>query len=91
MFGVDWHDPATLWLNLTNLGLGLLTLGAVLALGWAVFADVITRMRVTAGKGLIHYEPSLDPHMLHTPELGLTMADGGEPEVPKTGKKSSKS
>ena len=38
MFGVNWSDPQTLWLNITNLALGVVTLSAVLivvgAVGW---------------------------------------------------------
>ena len=38
MFGVNWSDPQTLWLNITNLALGIVILAAVLivigAVGW---------------------------------------------------------
>jgi hypothetical protein len=38
MFGVNWNDPQTLWLNYTNLGLGLVVVAciAVVAYGFAL-------------------------------------------------------
>jgi len=38
MFGVNWSDPTTLWLNLTNLGLGLLVLGCAIPIFGALGA-----------------------------------------------------
>jgi hypothetical protein len=79
MFGVNWNDPETMWLNLTNLGLGLIVAACFVALGYALLVDVYKRVRGTAGESPLSYERGLDAHALHTPELGLTMADGGEP------------
>jgi hypothetical protein len=86
MFGVDWSDPQTLWLNATNLGLGLICLVALAAIGYGIVWDLVAKRRKAT-------EPDLDrevrsmletmgAHAFHTPELGLTMADGGEPETP---------
>jgi hypothetical protein len=77
MFHVNWSDPQTLWLNITNLWLGIVT---VLALG-IVFVAIgqewlARRRRAREAEGL-DAEMS---HMLQVPELGMTMADGGEPK-----------
>ena len=76
MFHIDWSDPQTLWLNVTNLLLGLAT---VLALGFVVVAIgrewILRRRRAREIEGL---DAELE-HMLDVPELGMTMADGGEP------------
>ena len=73
----DWSDPNTFWLNLTDIVLGLVTLACVAIVGTAVLREVFSRLakRVHA-----------DSHALAVPELGLTMADGGEPVKPDTGK-----
>lgn len=79
MFGVDWNDPTTLWLNLTNLGLGLLVLGSLAVLAGAIVVELYARFRVSQRQGAAQLQTGLGPHAIHTPELGLTMADGGEP------------
>jgi len=81
MFGVDWNDPATLWLNLTNLGLGMFVLGSVVILAGSVFAELFAKLRATQPQARMRFHTVLDPHAMHTPELGLTMADGGEPQI----------
>jgi hypothetical protein len=65
-------DTEVLWLNLTNAGLGLATLAGIVVLAWAALREVAERAksRVSAH--------ALDPHSAFIPELGLTMADGGE-------------
>jgi hypothetical protein len=65
-------DTEILWLNLTNAGLGLATLGGIVALGWAAVRELRERAK---GHVAVH---DLDPHAAFIPELGLTMADGGE-------------
>ncbi len=65
-------DTEILWLNLTNAGLGLATLAGVAALAWAVLRDVREKAK---SRVPVH---DLDPHAAFLPELGLTMADGGE-------------
>jgi hypothetical protein len=71
MFNLDWNDPQTFWLNLTNLGLGVVTLICVLIIAYAAARELLPRLRKTA--------PDTDTHVVGMPELGLTMADGGEP------------
>lgn len=66
-------DSEVLWLNLTNAGLGLATLAGIAALAWAAVRELGER----AKSRVAAHEP-LDPHAAFLPELGLTMADGGE-------------
>lgn len=68
---VDWSDPETLWLNVTNAVLGIVTLVALLTVLGAAAAEVWARLKKRAT------EPA-DLHTFHVPGLGLTMADGGE-------------
>ena len=65
-------DTEVLWLNLTNAGLGLATLAGIGVLAWSVVREVAERAKSRVS---VH---SLDPHSAFIPELGLTMADGGE-------------
>ncbi len=64
------------WLNATNALLGIVTLVCVIGLGAAIFHDVASKVRARAAERR-HFV--FDEHALHVPELGLTMADGGEP------------
>jgi len=80
MFGIDWSNAETLWLNLTNGALGIVTLicaGVILKGILAQFGFFATR------------EATEDYHVMNVPGLGITMADGGEPieDKKKTGKK----
>ncbi len=79
MAGENW----TMWLNITNFALGIVTLIALLLVFFAVGWDLLVR-KVRAPKpdwssvdselrALLH-----GSHSLSVPELGLTMADGGE-------------
>ncbi|MRR12674.1 hypothetical protein EG835_09505 [bacterium] len=65
-------DTEILWLNLTNAGLGLATLAGIAVLAWAVLREVAEKAKSRASAR------ALDPHSAFIPELGLTMADGGE-------------
>lgn len=83
MAGENW----TFWLNMTNFALGIVTLLALLVVFGAVGWDLMVR-KVHA----VHERRSVDfggiddelramlhgSHSLYEPELGLTMADGGE-------------
>ena len=74
-------DTEVLWLNLTNAGLGLATLAGIATLAWAAIREL--RERATAHAPV----RDLDPHAAFIPELGLTMADGGEKLEEKTEEK----
>ena len=81
MAGEDW----TMWLNITNFGLGLVTLIALLVVFFAVGWDLLVRK---VGKprevNLNNIDADLKAllqgrsHSFSVPEFGLTMADGGE-------------
>ena len=67
----NFNDPNTIWLNVTNFVLGLVTLICCVAVGRGVYLDVRERLRKRA-------PATLDDHAFLIPELGITMADGGE-------------
>jgi hypothetical protein len=79
MFHYDW----TFWLNLTNIALGVVVFLALLLVGYGVIWEVVIRRKKHAGlrdmdsemESMLNKEFS---HSLSVPELGLTMADGGE-------------
>jgi len=62
--------PDTFWLDFTNIALGLVTLVCVIA----VLAGVVHEL----SQRFARRRRLADDHALETPELGLTMADGGE-------------
>ena len=82
MAGENW----TLWLNITNFALGIVTLAALLivffAVGWDLVAGNLGRARSRVNLNNIDAELQAllhgDSHSLSVPGLGLTMADGGE-------------
>jgi hypothetical protein len=70
----DWSDPNTYWLNVTDIVLGVVTLACMVFVGQAVFREIYARL-----VGRLPARVPQDSHTLALPELGLTMADGGEP------------
>jgi hypothetical protein len=95
MFGVNWSDPQTLWLNITNLALGVVTLAALLivagAVGWElVFKHRRARQTADLDAELSSILGAASPHILHVSGLGLTMADGGTPVRPEAESSQSK-
>ena len=79
------NDPAMLWLSTVNLVLGLVCLICLAVIVYGVLKEIAARVRMKvplAGRELTH--------AFHVPDLGYTMADGGEPESgrrPETGKR----
>ena len=73
MFGIEVFDPQTMWLNLTNIGLGIVTLACFMTVAWSVAVEIAARVGAKAHAAAQH-----DDHALLVPGLGLTMADGGE-------------
>lgn len=59
----------TFWLNFTNIALGLVTLVCVIAIAAGVVRELAHR--------LARQKALRDDHAFYTPELGVTMADGG--------------
>jgi hypothetical protein len=78
MFGIDWSNSETFWLNATNLMLGLVTLACAGALIYGLAGDLLAKARQRLTVAGLDRELR-DLHALELPELGLTMADGGEP------------
>jgi hypothetical protein len=81
MAGEDW----TMWLNITNFALGLVTLIALLVVFFAVGWDLLVRKVGKAREvNLNNIDADLKAllqggsHSFSVPEFGLTMADGGE-------------
>lgn len=81
MAGENW----TMWLNITNFALGIVTLIALLVVFIAVGWDLLVRKTGKAPEvDLRHIDADLKAllqggsHSFSVPELGLTMADGGE-------------
>jgi hypothetical protein len=93
MAGENW----TMWLNITNFALGLVTLIALVLVFLSVSWDLLVRK---AGKSPVRVDLSnIDAdlkallhgtHSLSVPELGLTMADGGEKIEPSKSADSNK-
>lgn len=90
----DW----VFWLNVTNIALGIVVVLAVLVVIYGVVWELAIRHRKHRGvrdahaqmQAMLHDEFA---HSLPVPELGLTMADGGEhlkptPNKPPEQKKS---
>lgn len=81
MAGEDW----TMWLNITNFALGIVTLIALLVVFFAVSWDLVVRKVGKAPEvNLNNIDADLKAllqggsHSFSVPEFGLTMADGGE-------------
>ena len=93
MAGENW----TMWLNITNFALGIVTLIALLVVFSAVGWDLLVRkVGRTPEIDLRHIDADLKAllqgsHSFSVPELGLTMADGGERIEPSKDKGSKKS
>lgn len=93
MGGENW----TMWLNITNFALGLVTLIALLVVFFAVGWDLLVRKVGKAPEvNLNNIDADLkallqgESHSFSIPDLGLTMADGGE-HIRKPKDKGSKS
>ena len=82
------NDPSTYWLTVMNAALGVVVLLCCLAVAYGVAQELAARRRKRAAAAGLDREVSdlvsaYDGHAFHVPELGLTMADGGEPIDPK--------
>jgi hypothetical protein len=77
-------DPSTYWLTLTNVALGIVVLICCLAVGIGVFQELAARHKKRVESAELDREVAdliasfQDGHVFHSPELGITMADGGE-------------
>ena len=76
-------DPSTFWLTFMNAALGVVTLVCCIAIGIGVAQELAARRKKRAALSALDQEvsqlvASYDGHAFHVPNLGLTMADGGE-------------
>lgn len=77
-------DPSTYWLTITNAALGVVVLICCVAVSIGVFQELAAKRRKATAMSKIDREVSdlvnsyQDGHAFHLPQLGLTMADGGE-------------
>jgi hypothetical protein len=81
-------DPATYWLNFTNIALLALVVICCGAVAFGVVQELAARRKKAVSMSRLDREvsdlvASYDGHAFNVPGLGLTMADGGE----ETGKK----
>ncbi len=70
----DLSNTSTIWVNLTNIILGIAT---VICLGIVIYAavrEVVVRV-TQKSKAKVREQ---DAHVFEVPDLGLTMTDGGE-------------
>ena len=77
-------DPATYWLTVTNIVLGLVTLICCAAVALGIFQELAAKRKRSSAMSKLDHEvadlvASYDGHTFHVPNLGLTMADGGDP------------
>jgi ABC-type lipoprotein release transport system permease subunit len=84
VFSINWNDPQTFWLNVTNLALGVVVLICMLVMAVGIAQELYARARkrATQPTAIDSARRAADDHVYITPELGLTMADGGEPLSP---------
>jgi hypothetical protein len=69
------NDPATYWLNFTNIALGVVVLVCFVALAIGILQELAARHQRRVAAAQLDQELA---HMFHIPGLGVTMADGGE-------------
>ncbi len=75
MFTLNWSDPQTFWLNVTNWVLLIVTGVCLAIVAYAAVRELLKRLHARIPIGV---RESFDPHMAALPDLGITMADGGE-------------
>jgi hypothetical protein len=86
------NDPSTYWLNVMNIGLGIVVLICCAAVAYGVLQEVMARRKKRAAASQLDREVSdlvaaYDGHAFLIPGLGVTMADGGDPVKPPAGPK----
>jgi hypothetical protein len=69
----DISDPKMLWLNITNIALGIITLVCWTVVGYGIVKEVLARRRKSKNT-----PAASDDHAFLVPGIGITMADGGE-------------
>jgi len=85
-------DPSTYWLTVTNVVLGIVTLLCCGAVAVGIFQELAARRKKATSMSRLDREVTDlvasfgDGHAFQLPNLGVTMADGGE-EAPKKDQK----
>ena len=82
---LNWSDPDSTWLNITNI-----VLGVVVALCAAVMLGGIAHEFISRARKRRRIDAELDrdmrllndDHAFDSPDLGITLADGGEKRKP---------
>lgn len=77
MAQVNWGDPQTFWLNATNAALGVVVLICCLVVAVSIVRELAERRR-TRLRAMAEMDRELRD-LVNSYELGVTMADGGEP------------
>ena len=82
---LNWSDPDSIWLNITNIVLGVVVVLCVAVMLGGIAHEFISRARK---RRRIDAELDRDMRLLNddrafdSPNLGITMADGGEKRKP---------
>ncbi len=77
-------DPSTYWLTFTNAALGVVVLVCCFAVAIGVIQEIVAKRKKVSAMSKLDREVTdlvnsfQDGHAFHLPELGITMADGGE-------------
>ncbi len=66
-------DAETSWLTITNIGLGLVTVACIIAIGYVAVKEFFAHARES-----VRITSLQDDHSFAFGDLGITMADGGE-------------
>jgi len=75
------NDPSTYWLTFTNIALGVVVLICCVAVAVGVLQEVAARRKRQAAANAFERELAeaySGGHAFNLPNLGVTMADGGE-------------
>ena len=82
---LNWSDPDSIWLNITNIVLGVVVVLCAAVMLGGIAHEFISRARK---RRRIDAELDRDMRLLNddrafdSPNLGITMADGGEKRKP---------
>ncbi len=77
-------DSSTYWLTFTNAALGIVVLICCITVVVGVIQEIAAKRKKAAAMSKLDREVNdlvnsyWDGHAFHLPELGMTMADGGE-------------
>ncbi len=79
-------DDWVFWLNVTNIALGAVVVLALLIVGYALFWDLAIRRKKHSVATRDEDLEAMLRYGRSVPGLGVTMADGGVPAKPVSGK-----